>query len=155
VRYFAAFAPCFVFRIDACHDCRKRLHVRPRTPIDLLSTSEGSEGSEADRVRAKARRNAAAVLHSLAASDSDSDTSDSPEFAIQRTKPTLPQTPQSQLERSTRLGWSGDEVEALKAGVARFGTGKWKKILEFYRSEFDPKRTAEKLKVLDNGSLPS
>jgi hypothetical protein len=33
---------------------------------------------------------------------------------------------------SRRQFWSEEEVQNLKAGVARFGAGKWKTILSFY-----------------------
>jgi hypothetical protein len=123
---------------------------RPRTPIDLLSSSEGSAVETGHGPRKCIRRDQilkkAAVDQSSSEHDSDSDSLRSLNRGKLRT--TVAPTPSPRpAQRAVRLDWSCDEVQALQDGVARFGSGKWKKILEYYRSEFDPKRTAEKLKV--------
>ncbi len=65
--------------------------------------------------------------------------------------PKVPAAPQQEADKSKRardrVEWSAAEVQALIDGVRSLGKGAWLKILAEKRGAFQPKRTAESLKV--------
>ncbi|WUR03824.1 myb-like DNA-binding domain-containing protein [Vairimorpha necatrix] len=58
-------------------------------------------------------------------------------------------------DKRKRITWTQEELETLKKGIKKFGKGKWKEILEFYKDDFRPERRmkdlCDKYRCVENG----